>query len=158
MGKELHSAALALVRGGDGSREVLIVHPGGPFWARKHVGAWSLPKGLVEAGEDLLEAALREFCEETGAARPAAPYVALGEVTMKSGKRVTGFAARGDFDVTTLKSNGVDVEYPPRSGKMVRFEEVDQAKWVGLDEARQLLNAAQVPLAERALSISIPSP
>lgn len=152
MGKELHSAALALVRGEGASGELLIVHPGGPYWARKHVGAWSLPKGLVEDGEDVLEAALREFSEETGAPRPAGPYVPIGEITMKSGKRVTGFAARGDFDVATLKSNGVDIEYPPHSGKIVRFEEVDQAKWVGLDEARQLLNAAQVPLAERALA------
>lgn len=152
MGSELHSAALALVRGEGETRQVLIVHPGGPFWAKKDAGAWSLPKGLVEDGEDLLETALREFTEETGAPRPAGPYEALGEVTLKSGKRVSGFAARGDFDVTTLKSNGVDVEYPPGSGHMLRFEEVDKAKWVTLEEARVLLNPAQVPLAERALA------
>ncbi|MEW6433273.1 MAG: NUDIX domain-containing protein [Myxococcota bacterium] len=152
MGTELHSAALALVRGEGESRQVLIVHPGGPFWARRDAGAWSLPKGLVEEGEDLLEAALREFTEETGAPRPAGPYEAIGEVTLKSGKRVTGFAARGDFDVTSLTSHGVDVEYPPGSGRTLRFEEVDQAKWVTLEEARVLLNPAQVPLAERALA------
>ncbi|MEW5743505.1 MAG: NUDIX domain-containing protein [Myxococcota bacterium] len=151
MSSTLHSAALALVRGDGEAREVLLVHPGGPFWAKKEAGAWSLPKGVLEPGEDALSAALREFCEETGAPRPAPPYEDLGEVVQKSGKRVRAFAARGDFEVTTLRSNDVELEHPKGSGKLLRFPEVDRAAWCDLERARVLANPAQVPLIERAM-------
>lgn len=149
------SAAIALVRGDGSARQVLLVHPGGPFWAKKDAGAWSLPKGLVEPGEDVLAAALRELTEETGAARPAPPYEDLGEIVQKSGKKVRAFAARGDFDVATLVSNDVELEHPKGSGRVLRFPEVDRARWVTLEEARALLNPAQLPLVERAMAARV---
>src|SRR6187551_1189369 len=97
------SAGIALVRGDGPAREVLLVHPGGPFWAKKEEGAWSLPKGLLDEGEDALAAAKREFSEELGHPPPAGPYLPLGEVTLKSGKRVIAFAARGDLDPATIR-------------------------------------------------------
>jgi len=145
------SAGIALVRGDGSSREVLLVHPGGPFWAKKEEGAWSLPKGLLDPGEDALAAAKREFSEEVGHPAPAGPYVALGEVVLKSGKHVLAFAARGDLEPTTIRSNEIDIEHPPRSGKMIRIPEVDRAAWVNLERAKVLLNPAQVPLVEAAM-------
>lgn len=145
------SAALAVVRRGrSGVPEVLLVHPGGPFFAKKDAGAWSLPKGLLEPGEDALTAARREFREETGSAAPDGPATPLGELTLKSGKHVIGFAVVGDFDVTSLKSNDVELEL---RGRLVRFPEVDRAEWATLERARVALNAAQVPLIEKALSL-----
>lgn len=135
-----------------GVPEVLLVHPGGPFWATKEVGAWSLPKGLLDAGEEPLAAALREWCEETGLPPPPPPYVALGEVVMKSKKRVVAFAAHADRDVAALRSNEIDIEWPPRSGQTLRIPEVDRAAYVTLAVAVERLNPAQVPLAERALA------
>ncbi len=132
--------------------ELLIVHPGGPFWARKDLGVWSLPKGLLDAGEEPLAAALREWREETGMPPPAPPYVPLGEITMKSKKRVVAFAARATIDVAALRSNEIDVEWPPRSGRTIRIPEVDRAEYVSLEVAHDKLNPAQVPLAERALA------
>lgn len=145
------TAALALVRQSDGAREVLLVHPGGPFWAKKDEGAWSLPKGELEPGEDPLTAAKREFHEETSAPVPAGPFRPLGEVTMKSGKVVIAFAAEGDFDVGQLRSNEIDIEWPPRSGKTMRIPECDRGQWCTLEVAVRLVNPAQVPLIERAL-------
>lgn len=150
----IRSAALALVRGEGAAAEVLLVHPGGPFWAKKDAGAWGLPKGLVEAGEDELAAAKREFEEETGQRAPLGPYRALGEVKLKSGKRVVAFAARGDFDVTQLQSNEIEIEYPPRSGHTLRIPEVDRAAWATLTQAHELANPAQLPLIAAALSPS----
>lgn len=148
------SAALALVRG----HEVLLVHPGGPYWSNKDEGAWTLPKGMIEPGEDELAAARREFGEETGTPAPAGEYVALGEVRLKSGKRVVGFAVRGDLDVSTLRSAMVSVEWPPRSGRTLEVPEVDRAVWASLERARVLLNPAQVPLVERALAALATAP
>jgi predicted NUDIX family NTP pyrophosphohydrolase len=145
------SAAVALVRGEGATAEVLLVHPGGPFWARKDLGAWGLPKGGIEAGEDPLTAAKREFGEELGAVAPEGPYVPLGEARLKSGKRIIGFGVRGDFDVTTLRSNEVEMEYPARSGRMVRFPEVDRAVWATLFRATELVNPGQLPLVVAAL-------
>lgn len=136
-------------------REVLVVHPGGPFWAKKDEGAWSIPKGLLEAGEDALAAAIRETSEELGVPPIAGPFVALGEVRMKSGKRVVAWAARADVDVTRVKSNEIDVEWPPRSGKTLRIPEIDRAAWVDLERARALLNPALLPLIERALAAGV---
>lgn len=145
------SAALALIDGDGSARRVLLVHPGGPFFAKKDAGAWSLPKGELEAGEDELTAAKREFSEETGAPAPAGPYVALGEASLKSGKRVVAFAARGTFDVATLKSNEVEIEH---HGRRIRFPEVDRAVWASRDEAKRLVNPGQVPLIEAAFQAS----
>ena len=150
------SAGIALVRGDGAAREVLLVHPGGPFWAKKDEGAWSLPKGLLDEGEEPLAAAKREFSEEVGHPPPAGPYVALGEVVLKSGKHVIAFAARGELDAATIRSNEIDVEHPPRSGQMIRIPEVDRAQWVRLERARVLLNPAQVPLIEAAMRAELP--
>ena len=145
------SAALAVVRRGrSGHPEVLIVHPGGPFFAKKDAGAWSLPKGLLDPGEDALTAARREFQEETGSAAPAGAATPLGEVVLKSGKHVIGFGVVGDFEVTALKSNEVELEL---RGRLVRFPEVDRAEWATLERARVAVNPAQLPLIEKALSL-----
>jgi predicted NUDIX family NTP pyrophosphohydrolase len=153
MAEPKRSAALALVRGD----EVLIAHPGGPYWANKDEGAWTLPKGLIEPGEDALAAARREFGEETGTPAPDGEYVALGEVRLKSGKYVVGFAVRGELDVSTLRSAMVTVEWPPRSGQSLAVPELDRAMWATLERARVLLNPAQVPLVERALAALAPA-
>ncbi len=145
------SAALAVVRrGASGVPEVLLVHPGGPFFAKKDAGAWSLPKGLLEAGEDALEGARREYREETGSPAPDGPTTPLGEVTMKSGKHVVAFGVMGDFEVTSLKSNEVELQL---RGRLVRFPEVDRAEWATLERARVAVNPAQLPLIEKALSL-----
>ncbi|MDP1828816.1 MAG: NUDIX domain-containing protein [Archangium sp.] len=145
------SAGIALIRGDGLAREVLLVHPGGPFWARKDEGAWSLPKGLLDEGEEPLAAAQREFMEEVGHPAPPGPYVPLGEIALKSGKHVIAFAARGELDPATIRSNEIDVEHPPRSGRMIRIPEVDRAVWATLERAKVLLNPAQVPLVEAAM-------
>lgn len=145
------SAGIALIRGDGPAREVLLVHPGGPFWAKKDEGAWSLPKGLLDEGEAPLAAAQREFSEEVGHPAPEGPYVALGEISLKSGKHVIAFAVRGDLDPATIRSNEIDVEHPPRSGRMIRIPEVDRAVWATLERAKVLLNPAQVPLVEAAM-------
>lgn len=145
------SAALAVVRRGrSGIAEVLLVHPGGPFFANKDAGAWSLPKGLLEPGEDPLTAARREFEEETGSRAPDGPATPLGEVTLKSGKHVVAFGVLGDFEVATLRSNEVEVNV---RGRLVRFPEVDRAEWANLERARIAVNPAQLPLVEKALSL-----
>ena len=149
------SAGLALVRGDGPAREVLLVHPGGPLWAKKDAGAWSLPKGLLDEGEAPLAAALREFAEEVGHPAPAGPFVPLGEVVLKSGKKVIAFAARGELDPAALRSNEIDVEWPPRSGRTLRIPEVDRAAWVTLERARELINPAQVPLIEAAMRAAL---
>lgn len=151
------SAGLLLVRGDGAAREVLLVHPGGPFWAKKDAGAWSIPKGMLEAGEDALTTAKREFSEEVGHPAPAGPFVELGEAKQKSGKTVVAFAARGDLDPATIRSNECDVEWPPRSGKTLRIPEVDRAAWCTLAQARVAVNPGQLPLVERAFSAELTS-
>jgi predicted NUDIX family NTP pyrophosphohydrolase len=146
------SAALALVRGEGEGREILLVHPGGPFWAKKDEGAWSLPKGEVEPGEDPLAAALREWTEETGFPPPDPPHVPLGEIRQKSGKRVVAFAAKGDVDPRALRSNEIEIEWPPRSGRTIRIPEVDRAAFFRRDEALTKILPAQRPLVLRALA------
>ena len=147
------SAAVAAVRiTAAGVPEILLVHPGGPFWAQKDLGAWSLPKGLLEPGEDPLTAALREWTEETGFAAPAPPYVAIGEIVQKNRKRVVAFAARADEDVSRLRSNEIDIVWPPKSGRRLRIPEVDRAEYFVLEVAETKANPAQGPLLERALA------
>ncbi len=127
--------------------EVLLVHPGGPFWAKKDLGAWTIPKGELEDGEDELATARREFEEETGI-RPAGPFHALGHVKQKSGKVVHAWAFEGDCAPETLRSNTFKVEWPARSGQWREFAEVDRADWFTLEAARQRINPAQVPLLD----------
>jgi predicted NUDIX family NTP pyrophosphohydrolase len=146
----VHSAGILLYRRAPGGLEVLLVHPGGPFWARKDAGAWSIPKGEQSPEEAAVDAARREFEEETGTAAPAAhALVDLGEVRQKSGKRVQAWAGEGDLDADAVRSTSFDLEWPPRSGRMQSFPEVDRAAWFGLDEARARLLPAQAPLIDR---------
>ena len=136
-------------RSGDGALEVLLVHPGGPFWAKKDLGAWSIPKGEYEDGEDALAAARREFAEELGSPAADGELVALGEVRQKSGKVVSAWALEGDIDADAVTSNTFTMEWPPRSGRTREFPEVDRAAWFGLDEARERILPAQAPLLDR---------
>jgi predicted NUDIX family NTP pyrophosphohydrolase len=129
--------------------EVLLVHPGGPFWARKDLGAWSIPKGELDADEDPRACALREFAEETGTLLPAAELDDLGAVKLKSGKIVLAFAVAGDLDPASVRSNTFPLEWPPRSGRMQEFPEIDRAEWFALDAARAKLNPGQAELIDR---------
>lgn len=146
------SAGILMYRGEGPLLEVLLVHPGGPFWAKKVEGAWSIPKGEYEAGENPLEVAKREFAEELGAAPPPGNYRALGDIGQPSGKLVTAFAVAGDFDPARLKSNHFEMEWPPKSGKMQSFPEVDRAAWFGIDEARMKMLPGQAPFIDRLLA------
>ena len=128
--------------------EVLLVHPGGPFFAKRDDGAWSIPKGEPAHGEDLLAAAQREFREETGW-EPAPPFVALGAVRQTGGKTVHAWAFAGDHDAASLRSNTFSLEWPPHSGRHREFPEIDRAAWLALDAARRKLIAAQHPFLER---------
>ena len=141
------SAGIVLYRGQP--PEVLLVHPGGPLWARRDGGAWSIPKGEYEQGEDPLDAARREFEEELGAPPPAGQALDLGEIRQKSGKRVRSWALAGDFDPATVRSNTFALEWPPRSGRLQEFPEIDRAEWFTLPEARERIIAAQIPLLDR---------
>jgi predicted NUDIX family NTP pyrophosphohydrolase len=144
------SAGILLHRSRDGEREVLLVHPGGPFWARKDAGAWSIPKGEYGDGDDPRAAALREFEEELGSPLPAGTELTdLGTVRQAGGKVITAFAASGDLDAAAITSNTFSIEWPPRSGRTQEFPEVDCAEWFGLDEAREKINPAQAELLDR---------
>lgn len=143
------SAGLLLHRRRGDQLEVLLVHPGGPLWARRDVGAWSIPKGEYVDGEEPLAAARREFEEELGTAPPAGETDDLGEIRQKSGKLVHGWAISGDLDTSAVVSNTFEMEWPPRSGKRVEMPEVDRAEWFALDEAREKINPGQVPLLDR---------
>jgi predicted NUDIX family NTP pyrophosphohydrolase len=147
--KLARSAGLLLYRGSGESLQVLLVHPGGPAWAKRDVGAWSIPKGEYELDEEPLAAARREFEEELGARAPAGPAEDLGEVRQRAGKVVRAWAVRGDFDSTSINSTTFEFEWPPRSGKMIEIPEVDRAEWLALDAAREKINPGQVPLLER---------
>jgi len=127
--------------------EVLLVHQGGPFWVRKDLGSWSLAKGEYKEGEDPLEAALRECFEETGY-RPAGPFLPLGQRKQPGGKRVHAWAAEGDCDASAIRSSLFSMEWPPRSGRMAEFPEVDRAAWFTLPQARAKLLEAQLPFLD----------
>jgi predicted NUDIX family NTP pyrophosphohydrolase len=131
--------------------EVLLVHPGGPLWARKDEGAWSIPKGEHDDDEDPLAAARREFAEELGIEAPAGEPIDLGEVRLKSGKRVRAFALEGDLDPSAIVPGTFEMTWPPRSGRTQAFPEVDRAEWFGPATARTKLNAAQGALVDRLL-------
>jgi predicted NUDIX family NTP pyrophosphohydrolase len=141
----VRSAGILLYRRREGRVEVLLVHPGGPFWARKDDGAWSIPKGECDGSEDPEAAARREFAEETGAGLPGA-LRALTPVAQSRGKTVHAFAAEGDLDPASVRSNSVSIEWPPRSGRRATFPEVDRAAWFALDDARRKILQGQRPL------------
>lgn len=145
------SAGLLMYRrSSEGALQVLLAHPGGPFFAKKDAGAWSLPKGLTEPGEDLLVAARREFHEETGF-EVCEPLIELGSIKQKGGKQVHAWAFEGDCDPSQLQSNSFELEWPPRSGKKREFPEIDRAEFFGVEVAREKLLAAQVPFIDRLL-------
>ena len=148
---EKHSAGILLYRLTDAAPEVLLVHPGGPYWARRDLGAWTIPKGELEAGEAAAECALRELGEELGAAPTVSrtDLVELGSVRQKSGKVVEAWAAEADFDPALLRSNTFMLEWPPRSGGEREFPEVDWAEWFAPERARQKILPAQEPLVDR---------
>jgi predicted NUDIX family NTP pyrophosphohydrolase len=143
-----NSAGLLMYRIRDGRLEVLIVHPGGPYWAKKDAGSWVIPKGEVEAGEDEFAAAQREFQEETSVI-PSRPFLDIGEVIKKSGKRVRAWAFAGDCEPAVLVSNTFEMEWPPRSGHMQSFPEVDRAEFADASSARKKLNPAEFEFVER---------
>lgn len=143
------SAGLLCYRAGPVGPEVLLVHPGGPFWARRDRGAWSIPKGEVEPGEDPEAVAGREFAEELGQPPPAADRTPLGDVVQAGGKRVRAWAVPGDLDVTEVVSNRFEMEWPPRSGRRQSYPEVDRAAWFTLAEAGDRIVTGQRPLLER---------
>ena len=142
------SAGILLYRRPAGRLEVLLVHPGGPFWVRRDLGAWSIPKGEYEIDEDPLVAARREFEEELGTPPPAGDVLELGEVRQKSGKVVRAWAIAGDLDVEAIESNTFELEWPPRSGKTSTFGEVDRAQWFEIGQAREKINSAQAALLD----------
>ena len=135
-------------RPANGPVEVLLAHPGGPYWRSKDAGAWTLPKGEFEQGEEGLACAMREFREETGCI-PRPPFTSLGEVRQNSGKRVSAWSFEGDLDPDHVDSNLFEMEWPPRSGQLRQFPEVDRVGWYGLDAARAKLLPAQVPFLDR---------
>jgi predicted NUDIX family NTP pyrophosphohydrolase len=136
------SAGVLLYRFRQAAPEAFLVHPGGPFWAKKDVGAWSIPKGEAAPGEDLLICAQREFTEETGFTI-AGEFRALAPIKQSGGKLVHAWAVEGDCDAAAIKSNTFDLEWPPRSGRVQAFSEVDRAQWFGLASARDKINPAQ---------------
>jgi predicted NUDIX family NTP pyrophosphohydrolase len=146
------SAGILLYRRSGPRLEVLLVHPGGPYWQRKDEGAWSIPKGEFDTDEDVRAAALREFWEETGVALDA-PIEPLGEVRQRGGKRVTGFAVEGDIDAQSVKSNTFEIEWPPKSGKIKAFPEVDRAEWFDLAAAHDKILQGQRPLLDRLAAL-----
>jgi len=150
---KLSAGLLLFRRNGDGI-EVLVAHPGGPMWAHRDMGAWSLPKGAPDDHEvDLLDAARREFREETGHEPPDGPYFDLGEVRMRSGKVVHAWAVEGDLDPTSIRSMTIELEWPPRSGRIVTVPELDRVAWLRPTDARRRLNPAQAGFVDRLLVV-----
>jgi predicted NUDIX family NTP pyrophosphohydrolase len=141
------SAGVLLFRIANGGTEVLLIRPGGPFWRNRDAGAWMIPKGAIEAGETAAEAALREFEEETGTRLGETPFP-LAKIRQAGGKHVEAFALEGDLDAATVRSNEFEVEWPPRSGRRVRYPEVVEARWMSLAEAREMLLPSQLPLID----------
>jgi predicted NUDIX family NTP pyrophosphohydrolase len=150
------SAGLLMFRESNGALEVFLVHPGGPLWASKDRGAWTLPKGEYLPPEDPLTAARREFAEETSFTA-SGPFFPLGEVRQKSGKIVTAWAFRGDCDPAQLKSNTCEIEWPPRSGRRLEIAEIDRGRWFPIPEARQYIREEQQPLLDKLLTLVQPA-
>jgi predicted NUDIX family NTP pyrophosphohydrolase len=144
-----HSAGILLFKVVDRTPLVMLVHPGGPFWRNKDAGAWTIPKGECSDSEELQTTALREFAEETGTHLPDPELVPLGQVKQKGGKVVTAWAVEGDFDPSQLRSSEFELEWPPKSGQLRRFPEVDRAQWYDFAEAREKMNSAQHAFVQR---------
>ncbi len=146
------SAGILMFRRGNAGIEVLLVHPGGPFWRKRDAGAWSIPKGECESGEAADFTARREFAEEIGVV-PTGALIPLGTVRQKAGKLVYGFAMEGDFDLARFASSVFEMEWPPKSGRMVEFPEVDRAEWFDIETAASKINPGQEPLLERLQAV-----
>jgi predicted NUDIX family NTP pyrophosphohydrolase len=145
------SAGILLYRIAGGAPEVLLVHPGGPFWARKDAGAWSIPKGEHDEGEEPRACALREFEEETGMRLPPGELIELGSVTQKAGKVVSAWAVEGELDADSIRSNTFTMEWPPGSGRTAEYPEIDRAGWFAVEAAREKLITAQGEFLDRLL-------
>ncbi len=143
------SAGILAYRHGNHGLEVLLVHPGGPFWRNKDAGAWSIPKGEIGPAEDPEHAARREFAEELGRGASIGPLQPLGEIRQRGGKRVIAFGGEGAFDPASLSSNSFEIEWPPRSGQMQSFPEVDRAEWFDLETAKAKILSGQAAFIER---------
>jgi predicted NUDIX family NTP pyrophosphohydrolase len=149
------SAGILLFRRVGGQLEVLLAHPGGPYWKAQDYGSWSVPKGVAEAGEALEAVAVREFGEETGFELPAValdavtPHLDLGEVTLKSGKVIRAWAVEGDLDPAMCRSNEIEIEWPPRTGRRLTIPEVDRVAWFDINEARRRAHPVQAELVDR---------
>lgn len=157
--KQNLAAGLLMCRHVNGGLQFFLVHPGGPFYKNKDAGVWSIPKGIPEEGEDLMQAAQREFLEETGL-RSTAPFYDIGTVKQKGGKVVHGWAFRGSWDPESgITCNNFSLEWPPRSGRMMDFPEVDKARWMEYGEAVRMINPAQIPFLDRTKEMmGTPSP
>lgn len=151
VGRSKVSAGLLLFRRNGSVVEVLLAHPGGPFWESRDVGAWSIPKGVPDDGEDLLATAKREFSEETGLSSQE-PYLELGSVRQKAGKEVFAWAFEGDADPASVTSNTMRLQWPPGSGRWITVPEIDRCEWFGLEEARQKINPAQALFLDRLVT------
>jgi len=147
------SAGILLYRPGKNGVEVLLVHPGGPYFKNKDLGSWSIPKGLIDEGEDMLLAAKREFLEELGQDLKAEKLIALTPVKQKGGKMVYAWAAKGTLDTTDIRSNTFKMEYPYKSGRWIDVPEIDKAEWFDIESAKQKINPAQLALVEELLTI-----
>ncbi len=146
---KLSAGLLVFRRSSGGVVEVLIAHPGGPLWAKKDLGSWSIPKGEYEHGEEPVAVAEREFSEEIGSLAPPGPRLDLGELRQPSGKRVQVWAVEGDLDVSSIGSNSFEMRWPPGSGQVMSFPEIDRAAWVSVAVARQKLHKGQVGFLDR---------
>lgn len=144
------SAGILLYRYNNLSLEVFLVHPGGPFWKNKDLGAWSIPKGEFTDEENGLDAAIREFKEETGS-KLSGNFIQLSPVKQKSGKMIYAWAIKGNIDASAIQCNTFEMEWPPKSGKMQSFAEVDKGDWVSIDEAKQKINSSQAALVDELI-------
>ena len=142
------SAGILVFRRGASGLEVFLAHPGGPFWAKRDAGAWTIPKGVVGEGEELLDAARRELREETGLS-PSGPFIALGSIKQRAGKTVHAWACEGDADPSAVTSNETSTEWPRGSGRLITFPEVDRCEWFSIASARHKINPAQAELLTR---------
>jgi predicted NUDIX family NTP pyrophosphohydrolase len=146
----VQSAGMLMCRMQSGQLEYFLIHPGGPFWAKKNDGAWSIPKGLMENNENPIGTAAREFFEETGI-KPVPPFIPIGTLKTKSGKTLHAWCFIGEWDpLQGITSNFIDIEFPPRSGKSLSIPEADRGEWMSFEKAVQMINKSQVPFLERA--------
>ncbi|WP_340317224.1 NUDIX domain-containing protein [Rhizorhabdus argentea] len=149
------SAGLLIYRRSDEAVEVLLVHPGGPYWRNKQAGAWQIPKGLIDPGEDAAAAALREAAEELGLVL-AGQLLPLGEIRQAGGKYVEAFGLEAEVDANAVASNMFEMEWPPRSGQIARFPEIDAARWMRIEEARNMMLVSQQPLLDKLVAAIVP--